>query len=85
MLTDLKQANKPAPAPMDTETSLAHQYHKIGMKRFPSTRPDCLSGSEWGQPQEKALLLLLPALGAVPVVIHLLVSVIFPSHGTVLP
>lgn len=59
----LKQPNKPAPALMHKEASLAQKYHKTGMKNSPATRPDCVFGTEWGQPQEKALL--PPALGSV--------------------
>lgn len=42
----LKQPNKPAPALMHTEASLAQQYHGMGMKNSPATRLDCVFGTE---------------------------------------
>lgn len=79
MLTDLKQANKLAPAPMDIETSLEQQYHKMGMKCSPATRPDCLFLDRVGQPQEKAFL-LLPALGAVFLLLFFCLLQLFFPH-----
>lgn len=38
---------------MDIETSLAQQYHKMGMKCSPATRPDSFLGQSGGSPKRR--------------------------------
>lgn len=85
LLTDLKQANKLAPASMDIETSLAQQYHKMGMKCSPATRPDCLFWDGVGAAPREGFSSPTCSRCSVSAAILLLASVIFPSHGIVLP